>query len=348
MVEFDHLIFLSALAAIPLLVLVFLWMLRSRKKAIQTFGNHHIVQQLIVDMSNGRLVLKFVLLTFTFMLLVFAVVNLKIGSKLEKTKRKGVDIIIALDISNSMLAQDIKPSRIERAQMAISKLIDKFDDDQIGIVVFAGRAQVLLPITTDYATAKMLTMTANPDIIPTQGTAIGEAITLAAASFDKNSKYKKAIILITDGENHEDEALPAVKNAVKEGLIVYTIGMGSEYGGPIPIGMKGVKIDYKKDKEGNTVVTKLDEPQLKQLASAGKGIYVRASTNDAGLNAVFKEINALEKKEYEAKTFSDYTNTYRYFIGFALLILLIEFFIFERKTRLTRNLDFFGKKRILK
>jgi len=348
MVEFDHLIFLCGLIALPILVLVFLWMLRSRKKALKKFGNNALVEQLIADMSTGRPVLKFVLLSVAFIFLIFAIVNLKIGSKLDKTKRKGVDIIIALDVSNSMLAQDIKPSRIQRAQMAISKLIDKFEEDQIGIVVFAGEAQVLLPITTDYATAKMMAASANPDIIPTQGTAIGEAINLAASSFDKNSKNKKAIILITDGENHEDEAVPAVQNAVKEGLVVHAIGMGSEFGGPIPIGTKGFNTEYKKDKEGNTVVTKLDEPQLKQIAAAGKGIYVRATSNDAGLDAVFKEINKLEKKEFEAKTYSEYSNTYPYFAGLGLLLLVLEFLIFERKTRLTRNLDFFGKKRILK
>jgi Ca-activated chloride channel family protein len=348
MVEFDHLIFLSGLAALPLIVLIFLWMLRSRKKAIQKFGNSVLVEQLMADRSTGRPLLKFILMAVAFTFLILAIVNLKIGSKLDKSKRKGVDLIIALDVSNSMLAQDIKPSRIERAQMAISKLIDKFEEDQIGIVVFAGKAQVLLPITTDYASAKMMCMSANPDIIPTQGTAIGEAINLAASSFDKNSKNKKAIILITDGENHEDEALPAVQNAVKEGLVVHTIGMGSEFGGPIPIGMKGLSIDYKKDREGNTVVTKLDENQLKQIAAAGKGIYVRATTSDAGLNDVFKEINKMEKKEFEAKTFAEYTNTYPYIVGLVLIILILEFFIFDRKTRLTRNLDFFGKKRILK
>ncbi len=348
MVKFDHLIFLSGLAGIPLFVLVFLWMLKSRKKAIETFGNFDIVQQLIVDFSNGRNIMKFVLLCLSFMFVVFAVVNMKIGSKLDKTKRKGVDIIIALDVSNSMLAQDIKPSRLERAQMAIEKLIDKFDEDQIGIIVFAGKAQVLLPITTDYATAKSLTVNANPEMISAQGTSIGAAIDLAASSFDKNSKNKKSIILITDGENHEDEALPAVQNAVKQGLIVHTIGMGSEYGGPIPVGMKGGSQEYKKDKDGNTIVTKLDENQLKQLAAAGRGTYVRASTNDAGLNTIFKEINGLEKKEYEAKVYSEYTNTYPYCIGIALFLLILEFFIFERKTKFTRNLDFFGKKRILK
>ncbi|MEI6122802.1 MAG: VWA domain-containing protein [Bacteroidota bacterium] len=348
MVEFDHLIFLCLLAAIPVFVLVFLWMLRIRKKSMQVFGNTQIVRQLIADYSPSRTVVKFVLLTIAFAGLVFAVVNLKIGSKLDKAKRKGVDIIIALDVSNSMLAQDIKPSRIERAQMAISKLIDKFEEDQIGIVVFAGTAQVLLPITTDYASAKMLVQSASPDIIPTQGTAIGEAINLACVSFDKNSKNKKAIILISDGENHEDEAFPAVQNAVKEGIVVHTIGMGSENGSPIPVGMNGFNVEYKKDRDGNTVVTKLNEPMLQQLAAAGNGTYARASTGDVGLNSVFNELSKMEKKNYEAKVYAEYSNTFPYFVAFALLLLLIEFFIFERKTRLTRNLSFFEKKRILK
>ncbi len=348
MVEFDHLIFLSLLAAIPVFVLVFLLMLRRRKKAIQNFGDTALVQQLINDYSRSRPVLKFILLMLVFTFLVFGVVNLKIGSKLDKTKRKGVDIIIALDVSNSMLAQDIKPSRIERAQMAISKLIDKFEDDQIGIVVFAGTAQVLLPITTDYAAAKMLTQSANPEIIPTQGTAIGEALTLATNSFDKNSKNKKAIILISDGENHEDEAVPAVQNAVKEGIVVHTIGMGSENGAPIPVGMKGFNMEYKKDRDGNTVVTKLNEPMLQQIAAAGKGTYARATTNDVGLNTIFNEISKMEKKNYEAKVYSEYSSTYVYFVALGLVILLLEFFIFDRKTRLTRNLDLFEKKHILK
>lgn len=348
MVEFDHILFFNAFAVIPLLILIYLVFQRKRRKAISVMGNPVIVQKLIDDYSKTRHVLKFIILLLTVSLLIFAVVNIKIGSKLESKKRKGVDIIIALDVSNSMRAQDIKPSRIERAKMAISKLIDKFDDDQIGIIVFAGNAQVLLPITSDYASAKMLVMSADPDMISSQGTAIGSAINLAANSFDKKSKNKKAIILITDGENHEDDVVEATKTAVKNNIIVHTIGMGSEFGAPIPVASKGFNIEYKKDNDGNTVVTKLNESLLKQIAENGRGIFVRASTSDAGLDAVFKEINKMEKKEYETTSFSQYSNTYRFFIFASIILLVIEFLIFERKTSLTRNVDFFGKKRILK
>ncbi len=347
MVEFDHLIFLFCFLLIPLFILAFWMMLRWKKKSMKKFGDNTVVMRLITDYSSSRPIVKFIILMLAFSMLVFALVNMKIGSKLSNTKRKGVDIIIALDISNSMLAQDIKPSRIVRSQMAISKLVDKFEDDQIGIIVFAGKAQVLLPITTDYAAAKLLASEANPDIIQAQGTAIGEAINLATVSFDKNSKNKKAIIIISDGENHEDDAVEAARNAADEGILTYTIGIGSASGAPIPIGMSGFNIEYKKDNSGNTVVTKLNETMLQQVAAAGKGTYVRATTNDAGLNKIFDEINKLEKKEYEAKVFSEYRNTYLYFIAAALLFVMFDLLILERKTRLTRNLNLFNKKRII-
>ncbi len=347
MVEFDHLIFLSGLILIPVFVLIYLLLQRWKKNAMQKFGDHSVVFRLITDYSSARPLFKFIVLMAAFVMLVFAVVNMKIGSKLGTSKRKGVDIIIALDVSNSMLAEDIKPSRIVRSQMAISKLVDKFEDDQIGIVVFAGKAQVLLPITTDYAAAKMLASSANPDIIPAQGTAIGEAINLAAVSFDKNSKNKKAIIVISDGENHEDDAIEAAREAAKNGILVYTIGIGSASGAPIPVGMSGFSIEYKKDNSGNTVVTKLNETMLQQVAAAGKGTYVRATTNDAGLNKIFDEINQLEKKEYQAKVFSEYHNTYIYFVFAALILLILDLLILERKTRLTRNIHLFQKKHII-
>lgn len=347
MVEFDHLIFLSALALIPVFILVYWMMLRWKKRSVQKFGDSNLIYRITTDYSAERPVIKFILLLLAFTMIVFALVNMKIGSKLGTSKRKGVDIIIALDISNSMLAQDIKPSRIVRSQMAISKLIDRFEDDQIGIVVFAGKAQVLLPITTDYAAAKLLAAGANPEIIQAQGTAIGEAVNLAAASFDKNSKNKKTIIVISDGENHEDDAIEAARNAANDGILTYTIGIGSASGAPIPIGMSGFNIEYKKDNSGNTVVTKLNETMLQQVATAGKGIYVRATTNDAGLNKIFDEINKLEKKEYQAKVFSEYRDTYFYFVLTALILLILDLLILERKTSLTRNLNLFGKKRIL-
>jgi len=347
MVEFDHLIFLFCLILVPVFIMVFWLMLRWKKNAMQKFGDHSVVYRLITDYSQTRPLVKFVLLMLAFAMLVFAVVNMKIGSKLGTTKRKGIDIILALDISNSMLAQDIKPNRIVRSQMAISKLVDKFEDDQVGIIVFAGKAQVLLPITTDYAAAKLLAAEANPDIIQAQGTAIGEAINLAMVSFDKNSKNKKVIIVISDGENHEDDAVEAARAAANEGITTYTIGFGSAAGAPIPVGMSGLNIEYKKDNSGNTVVTKLNETMLQQVAAAGKGTYVRATTNDAGLNKIFDEINKIEKKEYEARVFSEYYNTYMYFILAALVFLILDLMILERKTRLTRNVHLFEKKHII-
>ncbi|HOV11125.1 MAG TPA: VWA domain-containing protein [Bacteroidales bacterium] len=347
MVAFDHLILLTLLILIPVCIVLFLLMLRWKKNTMHTFGDADVVQRILTDYSPARPIVKFVLLMLTLTMLVFAVVNMKIGSKMSSVKRKGLDIIIALDISNSMLAQDIKPSRIVRSQMAISKLIDKFEDDQIGIIVFAGKAQVLLPVTTDYAAAKMLVSEANPDIIQAQGTAIGDAINLARVSFDKNSKNKKVIIVISDGENHEDDAIEAARAAASDGLQTYTIGIGSAAGAPIPVNMSGFNIEYKKDNSGNTVVTKLNETMLQQVAAAGKGTYVRATTNDAGLNKVFDEINKLEKKEYEARVFSEYRNTYMYFIIAALLLLIADLIILERKTKLTRNVHLFSKKHII-
>jgi len=347
MVAFDHLILLTLLILIPVCIVLFLLMLRWKKNTMHTFGDADVVQRILTDYSPARPIVKFVLLMLALAMLVFAVVNMKIGSKMSSVKRKGLDIIIALDISNSMLAQDIKPSRIVRSQMAISKLIDKFEDDQIGIIVFAGKAQVLLPVTTDYAAAKMLVSEANRDIIQAQGTAIGDAINLARVSFDKNSKNKKVIIVISDGENHEDDAIEAARAAASDGLQTYTIGIGSAAGAPIPVNMSGFNIEYKKDNSGNTVVTKLNETMLQQVAAAGKGTYVRATTNDAGLNKVFDEINKLEKKEYEARVFSEYRNTYMYFIIAALLLLIADLIILERKTKLTRNVHLFSKKHII-
>lgn len=348
MLSFDHIIFLSLLILVPELIIVYWLVNRRRKKLIQKFGNPELMQRMIGDYSKWRPRLKFWLLMAAVVFLVLAVVNFKIGSKLGNTKHKGIDVMIALDISNSMRAQDIKPDRLERAKMAISKLIDKLEDDQIGIVVFAGRAQTLLPITTDYAAAKMLTSNVNPGYIQVQGTAIGQAIQLCTSSFDKNSKNKKAIIVLTDGENHEDDAVEAAKMATKEDIRVFTIGMGSEYGAPIPMGGELTSITYKKDKDGNTVVTKLDESLLKQIAAAANGTYTRASTSDVGLNDVLKEINKIEKKEFEARTYIDYHHSFPLFAGLALLMLVLEFFIFERKTRFTRNINVFGKKHIVK
>lgn len=343
--RFENTNYLYGLALIPLFWLVFWLMLRWKKKALKKFGELSVISQLIPDVSKSRPILKFIILMFAYALIIIGIANPQIGSKLEKVKRKGVDLMIALDVSNSMLAEDIKPNRLEKSKRAISKLIDRLENDRIGIVVFAGKAFTQLPITTDYAAAKMFLSTITQNVVGTQGTAVGSAIEHAFSAYDKeeDEKRNKAIIIISDGENHEDDAIEQAKAAKEKGIIVHTIGMGLPEGAPIPV-YRGYNRDYKKDNTGTTVITKLNETLLKQIAAAGGGRYVRANNTKAGLNAIFEEINKMEKTEIETKVFSDYEDRFQYFIGFALLLLIIEIFIFERKSKWAGKFNLFKEK----
>ncbi len=252
-------------------------------------------------------------------------------------------MVVALDISTSMLAQDIKPDRLTRAKQALFKLIDRLQGDRIGIIIFAGKAYTQLPITTDYAAAKMFVSTISTKDIPSQGTAISEAIELGTSSFEE-SDHSKAIIIITDGENHEGNAVEAATAASELGIRVYTIGMGLTDGSPIPItNSYGQQTGFKKDREGNTVITRLNEVMLQQIAAAGNGDYVRANNTQAGLSKIFEKINALEKSEIETRMFTDYEDQYQYFLGFGLLLIFLEFLIFDRKTRWAARIRLFKK-----
>jgi len=339
--RFEHNEILYALLLIPVMAILFVWILYWKKGALKKFGQWEIIHRLLPGVSTARLIIKFVVLMLAYASLVVGLANPQIGSKLIEGERKGIDIMIALDVSNSMLAQDIKPNRLERAIQAISKLIDKLGNDRIGMVVFAGNAYVQLPITTDYSAAKMFLSTINTKIVPTQGTAIGKAIELATESFDDET-HSRAIIVITDGENHEDNAQKAAREAADKGINVYTIGMGLPDGTPIPeYDQYNRQIGYKKDRQGNTVVTKLNESMLQQIASAGNGVYVRANNTRAGLSKVFEEINALEKTEFESKMFSDYEDRFQYFIALSLIFLIIELLIFERRSKWLSKIDLF-------
>ena len=342
MIRFAHIYYLYGLLLIPVFIIIFSVMLRWKKKALNRFGDIAIISQLIPDVSKGRLVFKFFLIMLAYAFLVIGIANPQIGSKLEKVKRKGIDLMIAIDVSNSMLSQDIKPSRLARAKQAVSRLIDNLKGDRIGIIVFAGKAYMQLPITTDYAAAKLFLSTINTEIVPTQGTAIGDAIQLAVGSFDDNN-HSKAVIIITDGENHEGNAVEEAKAASELGIKICAIGMGLPDGAPIPVlNIYGDRIDYKKDKEGKTIITKLNETMLQQIASAGKGVYTRANNTQAGLKKVFNEINEMEKTEFESKMFSDYEDRFQYFIGICLVILILELFIFERKSKWAGKIKLFG------
>ena len=332
MFRFAHIYYFYLLLLIPLFATLFILFLLWRKKALNHFGERSVIEQLMPEFSNGRLVLKFVLLLVAVIFLVIALAGPQTGSKLEKIQRKGIDLMIALDVSNSMLAQDIKPNRLERAKQAISRLIDNLEGDRIGIVVFAGKAYMQLPITTDYAAAKLFLSTINTGIVQTQGTNIGDAIEMAASSFGQ-SNHNKAIIIISDGEDHEGSGFEQAETVVKNGISIYTIGMGSADGAPIPIFTGNVQTGYKKDREGTTIISKLDETLLQRIASIGKGIYVRASTSETGLQKIFDEINKIQKTEIESKLYSDYEERFYYFIFLSLIFLVFELFVFDKKNQ---------------
>jgi len=331
MFRFAHIEYFYLLALIPVFITLVIWLFVWRKKALQRYGQLSVISRLLPDKSNSKLILKFVLMMVTWALLVFVAAGPQTGSKLEKIQRKGIDLIIALDVSNSMLSQDIKPNRLARARQSISRLIDKLEGDRIGIIVFAGKAYTQLPITTDYAAAKMFVVTINPGMIPTQGTAIGDAVDLAINTFGE-SKKNKALIIISDGEDHEGNVLEQAELAAAKGITIYTIGMGLPEGGPIPVYNGDVLVGFKKDKEGNAIVSKLDETLLQRIATIGKGMYIRATNSETGLNRIFDDINEIQKSEIESKQFADYENQFQYFLAIALFLMILDLFIFEKKT----------------
>ncbi len=343
MLRFGNSEFLWGLLIIPILTLFYIWSRIARKKALRRFGNEEILKFLMPFASKSRPMFKFFTLMLALAFVIVGIARPQYGSKLKKVKREGIELVIALDVSNSMMAEDIQPNRLERAKMAISRLVDKLKDDKIGLIVFAGDAYTQLPITTDYNSAKLFLNAVNTQIVPKQGTAIGAAISLAMRSFTPDSKANKAIIVITDGENHEDDAVSAAKSAAENGMIVHTIGMGLPQGSPIPVLRNGAK-EYLKDNSGNVVITKLDETKLEQIAAEGNGVYVRANNAQVGLNTLFDEINKLDKTELESLVYSDYEDQFQYFFAIAMILILLEFFILERKNRYLKNIKLFSVK----
>lgn len=332
MFKFGNIDMLYMLCAVPLMLAVYLVLHISNKRKLNKIADERIRNIIMPDVSFAKRSWRFVFYLIALVLLILAVADPQEGSKQEEVKRSGVDLMICLDVSNSMKAEDLTPTRLESAKRAISKLIGSLKGDRIGLIVFGGEAYTQLPITTDYAAAKMFLNTIDTDIIPTQGTAIGKALEQAMGSFPKNSKNKKAIIVLTDGENHEDDAIKEATICVENGINVHTIGLGSVTGTPIPLYINGRKNGFRKDKDGNTVVTKLNETLLQQVADAGKGVYVRASNTGVGLNLVFDEINKMEKTDYDSKIFTDYENRFQYFVALGLLFLIFEILLSERKS----------------
>ncbi len=335
--------YLYLLVLIPILIALYIYFRIQRKKAIREFGNPEILEPLMPSASKSRPILKFIVLITALAFLIVGIARPQFGAKLQKIKRKGIELVIALDVSNSMLAEDIQPNRLEKAKRAIAKLTERLSNDKIGLIVFAGDAYTQIPITTDYTSAKLFLSSISPDIVPTQGTAIGSAIDLAMKSFTPESETSKAIIVITDGENPEDDAVEMAKLAAENNIVVHTIGMGLPQGGPIPVANAYGQKDFRRDKEGQVIVTKLDEKMLQEIATAGKGTYTRANNTEVGINSVFDEINKMEKSELESRVYSDYNDQFFYFIAIALALVIIEYCVMENKNKLFRNFKLFNK-----
>lgn len=342
MFRFAHPEYLFLLLLIPVLVGIFIYSQYLRKKKIKLFGDPELMAELMPYVSYIRPQVKFYIQIAAIILLIIVLAQPQFGTKVEKEKRKGIEVMIALDVSNSMMAQDVQPNRLEKSKQVLSKLVDDMTEDKVGLVVFAGDAYTQLPITVDYVSAKMFFNAISPQLVPRQGTAIGTALDLCIKSFGENkekSSASRAIIVITDGENHEDDAVGAAKLAKEQGIVVHVIGMGKPEGAPIPV---DGTMSFWKDKDGNVVVSKLNEEMCKNIALSGGGIYVRADNTNSAYRIVTKELDKLAKSEIKTQMFSDYNEQFQSFAIFALILLLIETLIFDRQNKKLSKLKIFN------
>ncbi|MBQ2372767.1 MAG: VWA domain-containing protein [Bacteroidales bacterium] len=328
MINFAQAQFLALLLLIPLFFVIQALVLKLRRNRIRKFGDENLVRQLMPSYSRSKVWVRLTFFALGFFFFVIGLSRPQIGAKIKEHETKGAEIMIALDVSNSMLAEDYSPNRLERAKLAITRLVDKLRDDRIGLIVFAGNSFVQLPITTDYVSAKMFLNSISTDSVPIQGTAIGEAINTAIRSFSAQSEKSRAVIVITDGENHEDDPVAAAKQAAEMGIRVFTIGVGSPEGKPIP--MDG---ELLKDKEGNIVVTRLDEAVLQEVASAGNGAYVRAGNSEFGLNPIIDDIRKMEDEKYNSIVFEEFDEQFMYFMAIALFFFVLEMLIGDRRSK---------------
>lgn len=328
--------YLYLLAIVPLLILIFRYHRKAQKRRLNRFGDHQLMGALIPLASPKRVRHKFVLLLCALALFIFALAQPQFGSKLKEVQRQGVEIILAVDVSNSMLAEDFAPNRLERTKNAVNRLIEKLDKDRIGMVVFAGDAYVQLPVTSDYVSAKTFVKGLSPGIVPKQGTSVAKAIELATRSFSEQSTRSRAIILITDGESHDDDPLASAQVAKDNGVVIYTVGIGTPEGAPISINGEAIK-----DQEGNMVVSKLDEQTLQQIAVLTSGAYVRASESTVGLEKILSEIDKMQKQNFDTVVFEQYSDQFYYLVLLGLVILLVEFLIIDRKNRIFAKISIF-------
>ncbi|MDB4352821.1 VWA domain-containing protein, partial [Porticoccaceae bacterium] len=312
---------------------------RTQKK----FADSSMLKRLSPNRSIFKSVLKVIVLSLVFFCLTIALVNPKIGTKLETVKREGVDIVFAVDVSKSMLAEDIAPNRLEKSKQLVTQIINNLASDRVGIIAYAGKAFPQLPITTDYASAKMFLQSMDTNMLSSQGTAIDEAIKLAKTYFDDEEQTNRVLIIISDGEDHSEQAAIVAEEASEEGIRIFTIGVGDVKGGPIPEKRNGVVLNYKKDRQGETVITKLNEETLQNIASEANGAYINGENTKDVVENIREILNAMDKTEFEAKEFADFKDQFQWFLGFGIFFLLIDILLLERKTAWLKKLNLFNE-----
>lgn len=328
---------------IPAIVLVFILVQVWKKSAQKKFANLALLKRLSPNQSLFKSVLKLVVLCAAFLFLVLALVNPKIGTKLETVRSQGVDIVFAVDVSKSMLAEDIAPNRIEKSKQLVTQIINSLGSDRVGIIAYAGKAFPQLPITTDYAASKMFLQNMNTDMMTSQGTAIREAIELAKTYYDDEEQTNRILVIISDGEDHEGDAAEIAEEANDQGIRIFTIGVGNESGGPIPIKRNGVILNYKKDRNGETVITKLNEDTLREIAQEANGVYINGSSTSEVVDTIKDLLDKMDKKEFESKQIADFKDQFQWFLGFGILFLFIDIFLLERKTEWLKKLNLFNE-----
>ena len=330
MIRFQHIEYLIGLAAIPLVVLLYLWVLRWKKKTIKKIGDEKLVKHLISNYSPQSFLFKFLLGSIALAAIIAGAANMQQPGVMDKVQRKGVDVVVAMDVSKSMLADDIKPNRLERARQLVYKLMDQMPDDRIALVLFAGRAYMQMPLTNDHSAARLIVQQASPDAVPAQGTVITEALRMSNTAFNSKDRKFKAIVLITDGEDHDPGSVPLAQQMAEQGVMINAIGVGSVDGAPI---LDPATNEYKKDQNGNTVISKLNETELQQLAAATKGIYVKLADIGAAVDAIKKQLGTIEQTSMDDSAFKDFKSYFPWFLGWALFLLVLEFFFPERNTK---------------
>ena len=338
MFRFGEPIYLYLLLIIPLLVVFYVYTNYRRRKKLRQYGDPELMAHLMPNVSKYRPDVKFWLVTIALVMVIFILARPQFGSKMETVKRQGVETVVALDISNSMLAQDVTPSRLEKSKKLVSRLVETFNNDKVAMIVFAGEAFTQLPITSDYISAKMFLETISPSLITTQGTDIRGAIDLAMKSFTPNEGVGRAIVLITDGENHEGGAVEAAQQAAEKGVRVFVLGVGSPDGSPIPV--EGTN-DFRRDKDGNVVVTKLNEQMCQEIAKAGNGMYVRVDNTNNAERALNAEINKLAKADVETQVYTEFDEQFDVLAWLALILLAVDVMLLNRKNPLFKNVKLF-------